>query len=719
MINVIKQTTESGKVIDFHIEGQIQRENVECQAGDLALAVYVFDQAGIFLGKANIDGKGNYNVLVRLASPVSVELVIGPVGNPQEIRHSNAYRKQFSAQDWKGEATQFKIHYDALLPVEIWRLWWPQRICVSGHVRKVSYSDGSASISPVPFVKVEIFDVDRETCWWPWLRKWWELLPDRPVFRIPELLKEPPITLKPFPGPDPAPDLNFSALSKVSSQSARSQLDMVSLNPQPLPPKSKSGGFNDAIARITLNPQPEPPPMPAPSFSRVGEAGRMSEALATRLDNLTLTSKVAPWVVMPACFYSKALIAEVTTDCHGYFNCCFNWWPFHFRRGRLRFDSRPDIIIKVTQVIDGVSTVVYMDPYTSTRWNVYNAHIDLFLDNEEVVGGNGYCYEPPAGEPVFFTRIGDDEVYQIDQTTGLYHDSTYTKVAYGHTLYLYGQFGDHLTRSDSAHGGVLPYYYYRLSYAKQGSSGGDFKFINTDLNDTRVDKASFISQSHKLGPYTVNDVPSLYEVRNFNDYYWYNPDWIGSWHSWLAEENTGKYILRLEMFDRNGVKINSAMGSVDYRNGAGVGDGIPPVPLPAMFDHCDLLITLDNKLPKAELIVPSVTNECGVIPWSAVPPLDFYVNASQENNRLLGWQLWYTKGSGSEQSLESATSTNGLPGSYTNHLVPGDLLLAGLSSTCAFALRLRAWAHVRNGRYFVFYDEDIDAIAIEKCPPCS
>jgi hypothetical protein len=207
-------------------------------------------------------------------------------------------------------------------------------------------------------------------------------------------------------------------------------------------------------------------------------------------------------------------------------------------------------------------------------------------------------------------------------------------------------------------------------------------------------------------------------VRNFNDYGWFNADWIGTWPSGQAEEDTGTYILRLEVFDQNGVKLNTASGLVDYRNGAGVGNGIPPAPMPAMIDHCDLVITLDNKPPVAELTIPSVINECGVIPWSAVPPLNFLVNASQENNRLRGWNFWYTKGVGSEVLLDSRTSNNGLPGSYTNFLVSGAPLLVGLDSTCAFALRLRAWAHVRNGRHFVFYDEDIDAIAIEKCPPC-
>lgn len=681
------QPAGSRKTGNFRIEGQIQREQPECQPGDLKLMAYVFDTAGALLGSAALDSKGHYSVAVRLAQPADVELIVGPADMPQQIRLSSAYRKSFAAKEWKAEGAQFRLEFDALLPLHVWRPWWPLRICISGHVRKITHHDGIADICPVPFVKVEIFDVDREFCFWPPLRKWWELLLDRPVIRLPDLLKEPPVPPRPFPGPDPAPDLNLSAIPGL---------------------RTASGVSAGSLTQVALGPQPEPPDFAAlqPAFTRVGEARLMDSAIAARLDRLTLTSKVAPWLVFPRCFYSRVEVCETTTDCHGYFNCCFAWWPFHFRRGRLRFDARPDIIIKVTQVINGVPTVIYLDPYTSTRWNVTNAHIDLFLDDEEVICGNGNCYDPPSGSPVFFTRIGDDEVYKISQATGLYNEAPLANVAYGSTLLVYGQFGDALTTG-------APMRYYRLSYARQGSS--DFKFIDVDLDDTRVTKTSpYVSQSHKLGPYTVNGVPSLYEVRNFSDYYWYNPDWIGTWYSWLAEQDTGTYVLRLEVFDQNGVKLTSAMG-VDYRDGTVA----PPAVLPPMLDRCDLVITLDNKAPVVDLTIPAVLNECGVIPWASVPPLDFQVYVAQENNRLHSWGLYYTKGVNPTVNYLAGpfTFNAGTPGPITP-TVSGAALLAGLTSTCAFALKLWATAHVRNGRYFIFYREQMKAIAIEKCPPC-
>jgi hypothetical protein len=157
---------------------------------------------------------------------------------------------------------------------------------------------------------------------------------------------------------------------------------------------------------------------------------------------------------------------------------------------------------------------------------------------------------------------------------------------------------------------------------------------------------------------------------------------------------------------------------VDYRDGTVT----PPALLPAMTDHCDLVITLDNKSAVVNLDIPAVVNECGVIPWSPALTLTFNVTATQENNRLHSWALQYTKGVnpaitvlGSNSSSSGALSAVSVP-------VSGAPLLAGYSittgSTCAFALKLYAWAHIRNGYGLVYYTEQIKAIAIEKCAPC-
>jgi len=691
------------KELAYHVQGQVALEGTDTASKELELTAYAFRQGGDFLGAAAVKEDGSFDLGLGLKQQEDVEVIVGPaMSDPQEIRRSSAFVQTFSAKDWViDDNRQFRIRPRFEIGRDIWLPWWPVRLCISGHVRKIHTEDNHTEICPVPFVKVEIFDVDREGCWWPYIYRDLGSLLDRKVVRVPDLIKDIPI---PIPEPDPGPlrlPLNQVGLAGLTRASAAAG---VQLNPGTI------AGFD---------PQPDPPSQltavalgtSTQAFTRVGEVASLEPQIAARLDDLTITSKIAPWVIFPHCFYSRVEICETTTDCNGYFRCCFRWWPFHFRSGRLRFDARPDIILRVTQVINGVPTVIYMDPYTNTRWNSGNAHIDLFLDNEEVVCGSSDCQPRPDGSPVFFTRIGADEVYKIDQGSGLYNEGAISNVAYGTDLDLYAQFGDDLSDGSPAR-------YYRLSYAKKTNplvTPPDTAFTPIPappggFYDTRVSKVGLVSESHLLGPKPVGTQAGLYEVRNFTDYYWYNPDWIGVWYTRLAEEDTGLYVLRLEVFDENGNKLNTASGLVDYRDGTVT----PPAVLPVMIDHCDLVVTLDNKPPVLDLQVP-VTNECGVIPWSPAMTLTFGVSVSQENSRLNSVSFVYNKGvNPTEITLFSHSSNNGLPGSI-NTPVSGAPLLVGLNSTCAFALELRATAHIRNGRYFVYYKEQNKAIAIEKC----
>ena len=80
----------SGKNGRFHITGQIQREQTECQPGELQLAAYVLDRVGTLLGAAAVVAKGNYDVAVRLTERTAVDWGLGPPGAPQPHAHHTA-----------------------------------------------------------------------------------------------------------------------------------------------------------------------------------------------------------------------------------------------------------------------------------------------------------------------------------------------------------------------------------------------------------------------------------------------------------------------------------------------------------------------------------------------------------------------------------------------------------------------------------------------------
>jgi len=197
----IESRTNIVRNADFKIVGEVNMESKTDMPSDLKLKAYAFDVAGRLLGTGDLDPNGVFNIAVNIPAPKDVELFVGPSDDPQAIRKSSAYSQRFQAKDWIIEGKKYNIKADIFLPIDIWWPWRPSWICVSGHVRKVSTKDGLTTICPVPYVKVEIFDVDREGCFWPFIIKKWPYLIDRPLIRIPELIKEIPPLHRPWPEP--------------------------------------------------------------------------------------------------------------------------------------------------------------------------------------------------------------------------------------------------------------------------------------------------------------------------------------------------------------------------------------------------------------------------------------------------------------------------------------------------------------------------------------
>lgn len=700
----------------FQIEGQVHLEGADRIPGDLKLQAYAFDQQGNLLGSSDVDANGSYSVPLKLDRPQAVELIIAPDDDIETVKRGTTFGQSFSEKDWLAEKDKYRLRPDLFVPNPIWWLWRPRRICISGYVRK-QMPDGSTC--PVPFATVKLYDVDRETCWWDYIVRWYDVLKYRPVIRIPELIEKVP----PIPGPGPVERAQNLRLSPGEAVMLNPQPlppgEGVMLRPQPLPPREllESGpGLSGMMQRKQLNwlnPQPEPPSektmlknaafMPEMAAGTlVGEMRALSAEVAAPLSKLTLTSRLAPWLIFPWCWYSTQEVCETRTDCDGFYRCCFTWYPWHFRRGRLRFDFLPDIIVRVSQVINGVDTTVYADPYTSTRWNMGSGTIDITVDDPEVVCGTGCKPPPPPGSPTFFTLVGLDEVYKINQATGTFAGGGLANCAYGDWLLFCGLFGAALSTG-------APKRYYRLSFSSDGINFTNFSY---PMSDTRVNKLTFASDTYALGPQVVGTTPGLYEVRNMNDYYWYNPDKLAWWNTLANEADQNLYTVRLEVFDQAGNKLNTP--AVDYRDGTVP----PPGPLPPTGQNwCDLKVLVDNRYPVLDLQVPAASPDCGVIPWASVP-FTMSVSVSQPHNHLYSYALTWVKGLGSASgTLVSAQNGSGLP-ALVAQPVSSAPMTGGLTGTCAFALTLGAWPLVRNGFSMVHYAEIQQAIAVEKCPDC-
>lgn len=688
---------------DFTIRGKIDPREGDFRTEEGQLQALALDRNGQVVGKADVARDGSFEIEPRLREPTRVRVVVAPAQAEEEQRLSSPVMLELSEDAWKKRQDKFTA--EATLAVDQDNLTFlvGRTICISGHVRKIVQQEEGTNLCPVPFVKVEVFDVDREACWWPPILEKLPDLLDRPVVKIPDLISPRPLP-EPIPLPDPIPEPFPLPRPRPQPDPApfREVDRLESVLERNRPRLAEAGRIAEArlsdetVTRLRRPVSFEPQP--------IGEVAQLDPEIIARLYKLTLTSTQPPWVLRPHCFYSKRVICTTTTNEQGYFNCCFKWWPIHFRRGRLRFDWRPDVILRVTQVIDGVEQVIYLDPYTSTRWNVDHAHIDLCLDDERIECGTPDDQERPAGTQAFFTRIGtSDEVYKIHQTTGLYTHGGITNAAYGGALAIHGQFGATLSSGD---------HYYRLSWAPK--SGGSFTPISAPLRDVRVHRVSDLSESHTLGPHTVNGQAALYEIRDFDDYLWYHADLIGSWGTGF-ESDEGTYRLRLEVFDQNGQKLGQT--DVDYKDGTHPPNGILPS---TGQDWADLVVHIDNVLPEVDFDVPAVEDDsCGVIRNLAQPVQLTNVNISQANGRLRTYSVTRRQGlTGGSVTLASGSGSNGspTPAPPASITVLTTAYMASLPGTCAFTVEAAAYPHVRDGSHWraVRVAKEV-SIAVEKC----
>jgi len=692
------------------IKGRIEFDGAEKQKGATGVYAHALYGNGAAVGSSPVAEDGTFEIRVPGAEPADVSIAISPETDAAGLRTSQSHVTVFKASEWTRNVLEAQLR----IPQSVWWPWRRIRVCVNGRVQKVI----SAGVPgcPVPFAKVEVFDVDREACWWPWLLKWEPHLGDPRVIDIPDLIN-PRFPRDPI-GPvalahlgDPAADVAFNPQPDPPLVRFTEPIDRVALNPQPLPPHEQVAGPGDPIpwseAFSSLAAER--------TVTRPAAEAQVSEALR----DLTLTSLIGPWEIFPHCFYSRQLVCTTYTDCNGDWECCFNWWPFHVRHGRFRFDPRPDVIIRVTQTINGVSTVIYLDPYSSTRWNVSGATINLSLNDPRIVCGPGCETGPHLGHSqASLLQVGSDPTWTINQANGLYQTPPTSNAAFGGSLYLRGDFSFDLKTS-----GPL---YYRLQWKPQGAPDSSFTPIMTALSALRaVPLGSF--SDYTLGPHTVAGVSGLYEVQDAF-HWWLMPGVpggpgtvLGLWDT-SFEPDEAKYVLRMDMFDAAG----SLLGAIQYPDHGGNGSGTDPAPPPIFVGHLDTLVHVDNRPVDFWLGIPAA-NTCGIIPWTPTLPatLSFQVNASQQNGRVHEWTLDYTKGTTALGGvLGDATYNAGL--SPVSTAVAGGVMLVDPSTSsgyvetsCAFALRLRAWAHVRGNWGFIWYGEKLYAIAVERClcPP--
>ena len=238
-----------------------------------------------FWQAAKPDGK--YKLETSAKVKPAFDLVIAQTESEADPRGNALFTQHISSKDLTTTGTSGRLRKNIFIALDIWRPWWPKQICISGHVRKIPNC-------PIPFVKVENFDVDRGPCLWPWYNKFKALVRRQRVVRIEDIQAQ-------------IPKLDGSLLDEmfVDASGAAEAIDVD----------------NDTVKSTFLNALPE---LKTRSLQASQTAALSSELLAKPV---TLTSRLAPWILYPHCFYNKQLLCTTTTNQNGYFKCCFKWYP--------------------------------------------------------------------------------------------------------------------------------------------------------------------------------------------------------------------------------------------------------------------------------------------------------------------------------------------------------------------------------------------------------
>ena len=354
----------------------ISLELIDLEKGEASpqIAAYALDRSGKVLRKLATASDGKISLDPALAKEKHLRIGFGPdVEDLKDVRRKSLalFRVSDAFPRWE------KNPVVSLAP-EIYRDWFPFRVCVSGRVRRcwpfyfrLPWPIGDFPHVPFPPLRFHctpicdgVVEIYERTCCChrisiidlsDLLRRL------REIVRIPIPIPEPdpgPLgPIGPEPGPDPAP---FTGLG-----------DIVGFNPQPDPPRFR--GLLDHGAIAGFDPQPEPP-------FRASDAGLQKRALSQGMTLLSgkmrdqITADIAtlesfsrqsleevqrfidlrPYLWHWICHCTSRKLGETTLEADGGFTFCWRPFPIFIRR-----NCSKRYYYKVRQRINGVWVYVY------------------------------------------------------------------------------------------------------------------------------------------------------------------------------------------------------------------------------------------------------------------------------------------------------------------------------------------------------------------------
>jgi hypothetical protein len=324
---------------------------------------------------------------------------------------------------------------------------------------------------------------------------------------------------------------------------------------------------------------------------------------------------------LPGGGYNQDLIGVDVANSCGNFKIEFPWFLV------LIPPSRPDLIFRVKENIDGNVRVIYEEDPTETRWDMVDNSWVFLLVDEECTWVNPPPTDQPGDCSFLFTRVGLKCVDRIcsngynessklpvpgtgDQPFGVRHGSR--------PLDICGWFGE---ASDVTH--------YRIQYRKAGSA--TWKDISDPTSNKYYDRDHQKWVTMHMGPTKLGLVKNLYTTPYLVDRYrpWYLPDLLVQWDSRNSDGN-GIYSIRVIGYKWDGTHLTAAT-CLDIDPAYGVLD-----------------LQIDNTAPTSRIISimhvkpgqpPSSVQPCDIVTFENGDELRVTFEASDALGHLLYYRL--------------------------------------------------------------------------------
>lgn len=507
----------------------------------------VFDASGSLIAQQEIK-KGQLNLSISAAKLSHSRLFISPLAETEEkqnptirmMERLNAYEPLVAL---KGQVIDH-----ILIPAHIVDKWIFCLCWVRGRVIK---DDNSG---PVCNAKVHICEVDKL---WRWIIR----LPDFDIFKLRDdllrVIEKPHIPIPPRPQPDPAPFTVMSGKFKLANLSSKNgdRDELTLINPQPEPP-----GNNDlSIQQTSL------------SMGTLAELNSNS-AHIVRKSLVANARLILPYLCLWPYWWRFRCdeITTVETDALGRFQAII---PY------LCAGDKPDLYFWVEYEINGSLEIVYHPPIPCNTYWDYACGTEIIIRVKDQRVPSCGAEPNPGGCVVQVLSIGNDismsEIYGNGASVANLGLTT-SGQPFGGKIEPRVWF----SRSDLRDGKNI--WYYRWSYRRYVSGvspdvDAGWKHLTRDVvrHYPKPVPGGYNHVPYSLGPKPVGTTQNLFEITPLN-----NPEGSFEWsvvdeHEDLASAHfmtqslgvgdnfeeraldaAGNYELKLELFDKNGNRVN-------------------------------------------------------------------------------------------------------------------------------------------------------------------